>query len=347
MKNRVRDRTGNISSALFDRHLLLTGISFKTLEIREETVVTSDLFDVMIIGGGPAGLTAAIYAARMGMRMLLLESGVFGGRALWAPIVENYPGFPEGISGTGLVERMVEQAKRFGAQMRFPEDVVDLTLNGKVKTVKTRLDEYRSLSIILATGAQSRRLLVPGETEFLGQGVSYCAVCDGPLFKGKVTAVVGSSDEAIEDAIYLSALSRKVILATHKRQVEASDALLETCKGKVNIEIMKARVKSILGDRYVKSISVLDLESNKESKIPVDGVFISLGGIPVTSLAKKAGIVVDERGCIKVDRRQATNVEGIFAAGDCTCGGMQIVIAAGEGARAAIQAYQYVKSIRR
>ena len=309
--------------------------------------MANDPYDVIIIGGGPAGLTAAIYAARMGVRMLLLESGVLGGRALYAPVVENYPGFPEGISGTGLIERMVEQAKKFGAEMKFPEDVLDITLDGKVKTVKTRLGEYRSLSIIVATGTQSRRLLVPGETEFLGQGVSYCAVCDGPLFKGKVTAVIGSSDEALEDARYLSNLSKKVILATHKQEMEASKTLLETCKGKENIETVKARVKSILGDRYVKSISILDLESNKESEIPVDGVFISLGGIPMTSLAKKAGITVDERGCIEVDRRQATNVEGIFAAGDCTCGGMQIVTAVGEGARAAMQAYQYVRSMKK
>lgn len=309
--------------------------------------MVSESYDVIIIGGGPAGLTAAIYAARMGMRMLLLESGVLGGRALWAPVVENYPGFPEGISGTELIERIVEQAKKFGAEMKFPEEVLDITLDEKVKTVKTRLGEYRAFSIIIATGAQNRRLLVPGETEFLGQGVSYCAVCDGPLFKGKVTAVIGSSDEALEDALYLSNLSKKVILATQKQQIEASKTLLETCKGKENIQIINARVKSILGGKYVKSISILDLESNKESEIPVDGVFISLGGIPMTSLAKKAGITVDERGCIKVDRRQATNVEGIFAAGDCTCGGMQIVTATGEGARAAMQAYQYVRSIKR
>ena len=305
-----------------------------------------ELFDVIIIGGGPAGLTAAIYASRMGMKMLLFESGIPGGRTLWAPMVENYPGFPEGITGTELVEKMVEQAKKFGAEMRFPEDVLDLTIDGKEKVVTTRLGEYRSLSIIVATGTQNRRLLVPGEIELLGQGVSYCAVCDGPLFRDKVTAVVGSSDEALEDALYLSDISKRVILTTQKDQIEASRKLLEACKEKGNIEIIKARVKSILGDNNVKSISILDFEGNKESEIPVDGVFISLGGIPMTSLAKKTGIEVDERGCIKVDRRQATNVEGIFAAGDCTCGGMQIVTAVGEGARAAMQAYQYVRSLK-
>jgi thioredoxin reductase (NADPH) len=309
--------------------------------------MSDQLFDVIIIGGGPAGLAAAIYAARMGMKMLILESGMFGGRATLAPWVENFPGFPEGISGAELMDRMLAQAKKFGANMRFPEEVLDLASDGRVKIVKTRLGEYRAYSIIIVTGTQSRRLLVPGETEFLGQGVSYCAVCDGPLFKGKITAVVGSSEEALEDVLYLSNLSKKVILVTEKKHVDASNTLLQTCSGKSNVEIIKAKVKSILGDRFVTSILVLDSETNIESEIPVNGVFISLGGIPMTNLAKKIGIIVDERGCIQVDRRQVTNVEGVFAAGDCTCGGMQIVTASGEGARATLQAYQYVRSVKR
>lgn len=309
--------------------------------------MSNQLFDVIIIGGGPAGLTAAIYAARMGMKMLILESGMFGGRAMLAPWVENFPGFPEGISGTELMDRMLAQAKKFGANMRFPEEVLDLASDGKVKIVKTRLGEYQAHSIIIVTGTQSKRLLVPGETEFLGQGVSYCAVCDGPLFKGKITAVVGSSEEALEDVLYLSNLSKKVILVTEKQHIDASNTLLQTCSGKANVEITKAKVKSILGDRFVTSILVLDSETNIESEIPVNGVFISLGGIPMTNLAKKIGIIVDERGCIQVDRRQATNVDGVFAAGDCTCAGMQIVTASGEGARATLQAYQYVKSVKR
>lgn len=334
--------------------------------------MTDETFDILIIGGGPAGLTAAIYAARMGMSMLLLESGIPGGRSLWAPRVENYPGFPEGITGSELVDRIVEQARKFGAELRFPEDALDISLDGDQWAVRTRRGEYRTQSIIVATGTQSRRLQVPGEEEFIGRGVSYCAVCDAPLFKGKVTAVIGRSDEALEDALYLSTLATKVVLITHNinnghreqrerqrspiRQAEeersgsseSSEALLRACREKVNIEKVDARVIKILGDKRVQRMRVQNMndDSNREYEIPVDGIFISLGGVPTTSLARKIGVNIDQNGCIQVDRRQATNIEGIFAAGDCTCGGMQIATAIGEGARAAMQAYHYTRAAK-
>lgn len=334
--------------------------------------MTDETFDILIIGGGPAGLTAAIYAARMGMSMLLLESGIPGGRCLWAPRVENYPGFPEGITGSELVDRIMEQAKKFGAELRFPEDALDMSLDGNLWVVRTRRREFRTLSIIIATGTQSRRLQVPGEDEFIGRGVSYCAVCDAPLFKGKTTAVVGHSDEALEDALYLSTLATKVVLVTqniddsHRQQRErqqpplrqggeedsgsskSSEALLRACKEKTNIEQVDARVKAILGDKLVQRIRVqsIDDHSNREYEIPVDGVFISLGGVPTTSLARKIGVNIDQNGCIQVDRRQATSIQGVYAAGDCTCGGMQIATAVGEGARAAMQAYQYTRAVK-
>jgi thioredoxin reductase (NADPH) len=334
--------------------------------------LTDETFDTLIIGGGPAGLTAAIYAARMGMRMLLLESGIPGGRSLWAPRVENYPGFPEGITGSELVDRIVQQAKKFDAELRFPEDVLDISLDGDLRAVRTRRGEYRTRSIIIATGTQSRRLQVPGEDEFIGRGVSYCAVCDAPLFKGKVTAVVGRSDEALEDALYLSTLATKVIVVTnntddsHRQQrerqqpprrqggeegpgsSESSEALLKACREKPNIEQIDARVKAILGDKRVQRMRVQNLNDNssRESEIPVDGIFISLGGVPTTSLARKIGVNIDQNGCIRVDRQQATSIQGVYAAGDCTCGGMQIATAVGEGARAAMQAYQYTRTVK-
>jgi thioredoxin reductase (NADPH) len=305
--------------------------------------MTGRLVDIIIIGGGPAGLTAAIYAARLGMKTQVFEGQTLGGRAAEAPEVWNFPGFPEGTSGVELVNRMVQQAEKFGAELLFPEEILNLKLKDQTKTVTTRSVEYSGLGLIITTGTQRKKLMVPGEAEFLGRGVSYCAVCDGPLFKDKKVIVVGSGNEAFEDALYLSGFSRNVLLVTHKAEVEAEKMLVDKCKAKGNIEVTKAGIKSVTGENSVTAAHVFDLEAEKEMTVPVDGVFFSLGGTPMTSLVKAAGIAVDDRGCIKVDRRQATNIEGVYAAGDCTCGGMQIITAAGEGAMAAIQAYRYVK----
>ncbi|MFX1486230.1 MAG: NAD(P)/FAD-dependent oxidoreductase [Promethearchaeota archaeon] len=306
-----------------------------------------DLFDVVIIGGGPAGLSAAIYASRMGMKTLVLESLIVGGRAVYAALIENFPGFPDGIKGAELTKRMVEQAKKFGTDIRSPEEVLNLALSGRVKTTTTRSGRHKSVGVIIATGTQRKKLMVPGETEFLGSGVSYCAVCDGPLFKGKEVAVIGSGQEAFEDAMYLSSFSKKVTVITHSEEIEAEKSLVERSKESKNTEILVGEVKSINGDGFVKSATVLDPNRKMKIEFPLDGVFIAIGGVPMTSLFMKAGIVIDERGCIKIDRRQSTNIEGVFAAGDCTCGGMQIVTAVGEGARAAMQTYKYAKRTKR
>ena len=310
-------------------------------------MVNDEVFDLLIVGGGPAGLTAAIYASRMEMRVLLLESTVPGGRAVEAPIVENFPGFPEGIRGIELVENMIKQAEKYGASIRYPEAVVDVNVQETIKTVNTQDNRYKALTILLATGTQRKKLLVPGETEFLGRGVSYCPLCDGPFFKGGVTAVIGSSDEALEDALRLSNLSKKVFVITEKTEFEADRKLIDNCVEKENIEILKATVKSITGDNEVESIIISDSHDDEKTKeVVVDGVFISLGRVPMTNLVKNAGITVDTNGCIEVDRKQTTNIQGVYAAGDCTCGGMQIVTAVGEGAMAAIQIYRYVKTAK-
>jgi thioredoxin reductase (NADPH) len=308
--------------------------------------VSSEPYDVIIIGAGPAGLTAAIYAARLKMRALVLESNLLGGRAVFAPIVENFPGFPEGVIGAELADKMVKQAERFGAEIRFSEEVLDIALGDKIKTVVTRSGKFQGLAVIVATGTQQKKLLVPGESEHIGRGVSYCAVCDGPLFRNKTVAVVGSNDYALEDAIYLSSLSKRVILLLHNEEIEAAKMLVEKAKEKTNIGIVKAKVKEIVGNGFVKAVRVVD-SKGKEDKLKVDGVFILVGSLPMTNIVKKGGVFVDEGGCIKVDRRQATNAEGVFAAGDCTCGGMQIITAAGEGATAAIQAYRHVRSSKK
>jgi thioredoxin reductase (NADPH) len=197
--------------------------------------------------------------------------------------------------------------------------------------------------VIVATGTQQKKLLVPGESEYIGRGISYCAVCDGPLFRNKTVAVVGFNDHALEDAIYLSSFSKRVVSILHKKEVEAAKMLVEKAKEKTNIDIVKAKVKEIVGNGFVKAVRVVD-SRGKEDTLEVDGVFILVGSLPMTNIVRKAGVSVDERGCIKVDRRQATNVKDVFAAGDCTCGGMQIITAAGEGATAAVQAYRHVRN---
>jgi thioredoxin reductase (NADPH) len=304
--------------------------------------MSSEPYDVIIIGAGPAGLTAAIYATRMRMRALVLESGLPGGRAVYAPIVENFPGFPEGIVGAELTDKMVKQAKRLGAEI-LSKEVLDIDLGDKIRSVVTRSGKFQGLSVIIATGTQQKKLLVPGESEYIGRGISYCAVCDGPLFRNKTVAVVGFNDYALEDAIYLSNFSKRVILLSHKEEIEATKMLVEKVKEKTNIEIVKARIKEIVGNGFVKAVRVID-SRGKEDTLNVDAVFIFVGSLPMTNILRKAGVSLDERGYIKVDRSQATNIKGVFAAGDCTGGGMQIITAAGEGATAAIQAYRHVRN---
>ena len=304
--------------------------------------------DTIIVGAGPAGLTAGIYTARIGLRTLILEGKLPGGRAIDAAMVENFPGFPNGITGAELTQRMIAQAKKFGAELKSPEEVVNINLSSKMKLVNTNKEAYQARTLIISTGAQRKKLLVPGESEFLGQGVSYCPICDGAFFRGLVVTVIGSGDEAANDALLLTKIARKVTMISSSEEIEVSEALMEKLEEKRNFQILlNARVEMIEGETSVKAITIVDMKTNKHQKIPTDGVFISLGRVPMTQIVQKAGIEVDQRGCIKVDRRQRTNVEGVFAAGDCTCGGMQIVTAAGEGATAAIRSSTYVKRTKK
>jgi thioredoxin reductase (NADPH) len=248
-----------------------------------------------------------------------------------------------GIKGSELAEKMRLQALRFQTIIKENEEVIGLDLKTMVKRVVSRNQIYEAPTLIIATGTQRRKLLVTGETDFIGRGVSYCVTCDGPFFKRATVAVVGNEEEAAIDALFMSDIASKVLLVANEKELKIEGTLMDRLKNKPNVEILKGQVKNIVGSSVVTAIKLFDFGSGQEVERAVNGVFVSLGGVPLTSIVQNAGVATDRTGCLTVDRQQKTNVEGVFAAGDCTCGGMQVVTAAGEGAMAAMRASAYVK----
>ena len=305
----------------------------------------NEVYDLIIIGSGPAGLSAGINAGRSGLRTLILETEGVGGKAVGASLYENHPGFPDGIMATELVERMEKQASKFGVEIKYLEEVIALDLKRELKKATTSKTVYESLTLVIATGTQRRKLNVLGETGFIGRGVSYCRVCDAPFFKGLRVAVVGSTKDAIIDALFLSKIAREVFLVTQGEEINVPKELMKKLLENVNMKIIRGRIVTILGEHVVEAIEI-KLENRQELLERVNGVFVSLGKVPATEVVEKAGVKVDERGCIKVDRWQRTNIEGVFAAGDCTCGGMQVVTAVGEGAMASMKALGYIRRMK-
>jgi len=293
--------------------------------------------DVVIVGAGPAGLSAGIYALRRGLRVLVLEAKYPGGRLVEAPSVENYAGFPEGIRGEELANRMIAQFKRFGGQINIGEEVVGLELETQTKTVITRKARHSTRAVIIATGVQRRRLLIPGETEYLGKGVSYCALCDGPIFKGQDVAVIGGGDEAFQDALFLAETSSKVYLVANSTLIEASEVLVRRLEKRENVSILRGyQAEKIEGEKFVTKLLLRQLGEGAKKSLQVRGVFVAVGTVPMSQLMEGAGVETDERGWIKVDRKQRTNLREVYAVGDCTGGGMQVATAVGEGAMAGI-----------
>jgi thioredoxin reductase (NADPH) len=302
--------------------------------------MSEEIYDIIIVGGGPAGLTAAIYAARHNMKTLILEGKKIGGKALEAHWIDNYPGFPEGIKGEDLMEKFINQTKKFGAEVK-EETVIGLADYGDLKMVSTRKGYHQSKSIIIATGVGRKQLSVPGENEFKGRGVSYCAVCDGPFFKGKDVAVIGAGHEAVHDAEMLVKTSKTVYLITGSKGFSEEYPELTRLRENPKIKILEGvNVTAIEGSELVEKIK---LEAGGQLK--VDGVFIILEHISTIGIINDAGVDTDEGGCIIVDRDQMTNIPGIYAAGDCSCRGMQIVTATGGGARAALSAMKYIRKL--
>lgn len=304
-----------------------------------------ELYDLIIIGAGPAGLTAAIYAVRQKMNFVVLEAKSPGGQMLDTGVIENYPGFPEGISGVELAEKMKKQAERLGAKILI-EEVMSLAVKDNVKEITTASKKtYRAKAVIIATGAEHVKLNVPGEKEFNGKGVSYCATCDGNFFKGKTVAVIGGGNTALEYALYMDNLAKKTYIIHRRDEFRGEPAMVDALnKSKVE-KILKTVCKEIRGDKVVKEIVIADAETGKnERTLKVEGVFISVGTSSLTKIAQAAGVELDAAGNIIVDKEQQTNIPGIYAAGDVTGGLRQITISAAGGTIAALNAFKYVKT---
>jgi len=305
--------------------------------------------DLAIIGGGPAGLAAGIYAARARQRVLLLEENLTGGAPALTGSIENYPGFPGGISGAELVERMREQAVSFGLEIKTFEPVVSLERHddGKGLLVKTDSGSYRTWAALLATGMKPAKLGIPGEEELLGRGVSYCATCDGAFFRDREVAVVGGGNSAVEEALFLARFARKVIIVHRRDRLRTGGVLEERALSNPRMEFAwKKTVKEIRGGERVTGLVLSDVEGGPDTEIEVDGVFLYVGNIPNTEEVRGA-VELDERGFIRTDEDLRTSLPGVFAAGDVRSGAVwQVAAAVGDGVRAALRAQFHVENLK-
>jgi len=297
-------------------------------------------YDIIIIGAGPSGLTAGLYAARRNLKVLVIGE-TLGGQMSLAHVVENYPG-PEPMSGIELAEKMKKQAEKFGCEVKL-DKVGFLDLKGEIKKVRASEKEYTSKVVIIATGSHYRRLSVEGEEKFIGKGVSYCATCDGPLFKGKKVAVIGGSDSSVTAAIYLSEMASDAYLIHRKDQLRAEEANQKKLKESTVKIVWNSVIEKIEGNETVKKIIIKNVNTNETKELEIDGVFVEIGEIPTTEIVKAAGIEVNENNFIKANDKFETNIEGVYASGDVVGSFAQIVTAASEGAEAATNAYLYLK----
>jgi thioredoxin reductase (NADPH) len=307
-------------------------------------------YDVIILGGGPAGLTAGLYTARARLKSLLLERGMMGGLITETPLVENYPGFAKGVSGAELGMLMHEQAVSFGLETQMV-DVTDLQPFGEKKVVVTDHGNFVSKTIIIATGSERRKLGIPGEEEYAGKGVSYCGTCDAPFFKNKTVAIVGGGNVAATEALHLAKFSSKVYLIHRRDQLRAARIMHERVADEPKIEILwDTVIDEIEGPDMVKRLKMHNVKTNKASTLDADGIFVSVGIVPNTSFFKswdkfRESLPLDHDGYVITNDRMETDIPGVFAAGDVRLhSAKQAITAAGDGATAAIYVDRYVAS---
>jgi len=298
--------------------------------------------DIIIIGGGPAGLTAAIYAARAGLDIILIEKMFSGGQIATTDSLENYPGFPQPVSGVDFSMALDEQARNFGVEI-VNEEVVEYHLTGPIKKVTTTGGVYTGYTVILAVGAQAKLLGVPGEDKYRGRGVSYCATCDGAFYKDKVVAVIGGGDTACEDAQYLSKIAKKVYLVHRRDELRAAHMIAQRVLTNPKVQILwDSVVDKVDGQDKVTDMQIRNKITGDTKKYEIDGFFVAIGLIPNTDNIKN-NVKLDNGGYIITDERMTTNVLGVFAAGDArTTPLRQVVTACADGAVAAESAREYL-----
>lgn len=300
-------------------------------------------YDIIIIGAGPGGLTAGIYAGRQGTKNLIIDRDLAGGLGREVPEMENYPGF-DSISGLELIEKMKAQATK-NTELHENENVEEIikTDDEYRFTVKTNKSEYQSKSIILATGSSHRNLDAKGEAEFKGKGVSYCATCDGFFFQGRDIIMVGGGNSALQEALYLKNLGANVSVVHRRDEFRAQKHLQNMIKEAGIPTILNSTVEEIKGEMLVEAVTLKDTQTGELRDMPTNGVFISVGYIPHTELAQQLGVELDETGHIIIDKNQKTNVDYVYAIGDVCVGLKQWVVACGEGAVAATSAYHDIQ----
>jgi thioredoxin reductase (NADPH) len=306
-------------------------------------------YDTIIIGGGPAGYTAGIYAARSGLKTLLMEGAATVSQITIADLIENYPGIPEGINGYDLMQIFKKQALNFGLEI-ITRDVSAIKKNEEdpvIWNVTAEDKSYRTLSVIAATGAQWRKLGVPGEDEFAGKGVSYCATCDGPFYRNKNVVVVGGGDTAIQEALFLTHFAGKVTIIHRRDRLRAAAILQKRAFAEKKIEfVWKAKLTEVSGQDFVTGVKVADVQSGVIQDVAAEGVFIFVGRIPHTGIFRDV-LKLDAGGYIITDDNMRTSSAGIFAAGDCRAKQFrQVVTAAGDGANAIYSTELYIDELK-
>jgi thioredoxin reductase (NADPH) len=300
-------------------------------------------YDIVIVGAGPAGLTAGIYAGREGLKSLIIEKNVMGGNANTAPVILNYPGF-KSIPGLELLKKMGEQAEKY-IEIREDEELQDVKKAGDRHILTTNKSEYSTKAIIFASGTTYRKLGVKGEEEFVGKGISYCSICDGMLFKDRDVIVVGGGNSAAEHALHLKDIGVNVKIIHRRDELRAQKFLKDKLIEKRIPIIWNTILTEIKGDKFLKSVTTHNKLTEVDDELNVNGIFIAVGEEPNSKMANKLWVDINSNGYIITDKNQKTNIAGVFAAGDVTGGVNQLVVACGEGAAAAVNAYTYVKMI--